>query len=189
LSAAVPEGVKAPERIKTACITVLGSGFLWPPGTWGSAVAALGFLLVWWLIGLAAGPRAVIDIVLAAGVLVSSAMCVIWGEWAIRRFQRADPHEFVLDEFAGQWVALLALPLAGPVDAIALAAVVFGQFILFRLADIVKPPPARQFERLPAGWGILMDDLMAGVYANIAGQFLWRMTPLAAWIAHRATAA
>jgi phosphatidylglycerophosphatase A len=188
LSATVPQPVKAPDSIKAACITVLGSGYLWPPGTWGSAVAAAAFVLIWWLIGLAAGPRWAVDAVVVAGVLASSAMSVMWGEWAIQRFQRADPHEFVLDEFAGQWIALLALPLAGTANAASLAAVVFGQFVLFRVADVIKPPPARQFEKLPAGWGILMDDLMAGIYANVVGQLLWRLTPLAAWLAHSAAA-
>lgn len=189
MSAAATERVKTLDRIKAACITVLGSGYLWPPGTWGSAVAALAFVLVWWLTGLSGGPGRAVDAIVIAGVLASSATCVIWGEWAIQRFQRADPREFVLDEFAGQWIALLALPLAGHLSPTALAAVVFSQFVLFRVADVIKPPPARQFEKLPAGWGILMDDLMAGVYANIAGQLLWRLTPLAAWLAHPAAAA
>jgi phosphatidylglycerophosphatase A len=46
---------------------------------------------------------------------------------------------------------------------------------VFRAADIVKPPPARQFERLPCGWGVLMDDVMAGVYANLLGQVAVRL--------------
>lgn len=189
MNALATKRAQALDRIKAACVTVLGSGYLWPPGTWGSAVAAAAFALVWWLVGLSAGPRWGVDVIVVAGVLVSSALSVICGEWAIQRFQRADPHEFVLDEFAGQWVALLLLPLAGTASATALAAVVFGQFVLFRLADIVKPPPARQLEKLPAGWGILMDDLMAGVYANLAGQLIWRLTPLAGWLAHPSIAA
>jgi phosphatidylglycerophosphatase A len=143
-------------------------------------------LLVWWVNALASGPRLAVDAIVVAGVLVSSGLCVVWGEWAIKRFRQADPHEFVLDEFAGQWVALLGLPLAAQVHVAGVIAVVFGQFVLFRLADIAKPPPARQLEKLPAGWGILMDDLMAGVYANGAGQLLWRLTPLAAWLARQA---
>jgi phosphatidylglycerophosphatase A len=54
------------------------------------------------------------------------------------------------------------------------AAVLAVQFFLFRLFDVVKPPPARQLERLPAGWGILLDDLAAGIYANIVGQVVFR---------------
>ncbi len=60
-----------------------------------------------------------------------------------------------------------------------MAGVLVGQFLLFRVFDVVKPPPARQAEALPAGWGILTDDLIAGVYANLVGQVIWRVTPLA----------
>ena len=48
-------------------------------------------------------------------------------------------------------------------------------FFLFRLFDVIKPPPARQFERLPGGWGILADDLAAGVYANVAANLILRL--------------
>ncbi|MBP9026496.1 MAG: phosphatidylglycerophosphatase A [Phycisphaerae bacterium] len=185
----MPPRLKTAELIKTACITVLGSGYLWPPGTWGSAVGALAFVVIWWLNGLAAGPQWTVDLIVVAGVLVSSVMSVIWGEWAIQRFGRADPRQFVLDEFAGQWVALLAVPLALAATPAALAAVVFGQFFFFRIADVIKPPPARQLEKLPAGWGILLDDLMAGVYANVAGQLLWRATPLASWLTQQTATA
>jgi len=61
--------------------------------------------------------------------------------------------------------------------------VIGGQFVLFRALDVIKPPPARGLERLRAGWGILLDDLVAGAYANVLGQLLWRATPLAAWLA------
>jgi phosphatidylglycerophosphatase A len=52
--------------------------------------------------------------------------------------------------------------------------VVLIAFVAFRFFDILKPPPCRQLEKLPAGWGILMDDLMAGVYANLASQLVIR---------------
>jgi phosphatidylglycerophosphatase A len=64
------------------------------------------------------------------------------------------------------------LPVATWPQMIVVAAV---QFFVFRAADIVKPPPARQFERLPCGWGVLMDDVMAGVYANLLGQVAVRL--------------
>jgi phosphatidylglycerophosphatase A len=57
------------------------------------------------------------------------------------------------------WVSLLFLPLT-PVTAVA-------GFLLFRVLDVVKPAPARQLEHLPGGWGIMCDDLMAGIYANV----------------------
>ena len=174
---------RADERLKAACITVLGSGHLRPaPGTWGSLVAVLVFAALWWLGASLLGSRWAIEAVLVLGILTSAALSVRWGEWAIERYNRKDPQEFVLDEFAGQWVALLALPMGLEAGVWTLTCALGGQFLLFRILDIVKPPPARRCERLRGGWGILMDDLFAGAYANIVGQVLWRLTPLAAWL-------
>jgi phosphatidylglycerophosphatase A len=53
--------------------------------------------------------------------------------------------------------------------------VVLSAFVAFRLFDILKPPPIRRLEELPHGWGVLMDDLLAGVYANVAAQLLARI--------------
>jgi len=168
------------DRLREACITVLGSGHLRPaPGTWGSGVSALIFVVFWWVLAAVGAPAHAIDAVVVAGIVVSSWLSGLWGEWAIARFGSKDPRQFVLDEFAGQWVALLWLPAIASRGFWPLAWVVGGQFVLFRIMDVIKPPPARQLERLPAGWGILCDDLMAGVYAAAAGQLLWRLTPLA----------
>jgi len=52
--------------------------------------------------------------------------------------------------------------------------VLLAGFLAFRIFDITKPPPARQLERLPAGWGILLDDLAAAVYANLLCQIIFR---------------
>jgi phosphatidylglycerophosphatase A len=67
------------------------------------------------------------------------------------------------------WISLLFLP---PTVASALAA-----FLFFRAFDIIKPPPARQLERLKGGWGIMLDDAAAGVYANAAVQLLRVLFP------------
>ena len=72
---------------------------------------------------------------------------------------RKDPGIVVVDEVVGQWVTLAALPFT-PVTA------ALG-FLLFRVMDVVKPWPARDLERLPGGWGIMADDVMAGVYAHL----------------------
>lgn len=122
----------------------------------------------------------IVDAVVLLAVAGACVAAVAWGRWAIERFARKDPKPFVLDEFAGQCLALLALPPLADDSGAGLASVLVGQFLLFRFFDILKPPPARQLERLPEGWGILCDDLMAGVYANVLGQVLWRLTPLAA---------
>ena len=79
-----------------------------------------------------------------------------------------DPGIVVVDEVVGQWVSLLLLPLT-PVTMVC-------GFLLFRLLDVVKPWPARDFERLPDGWGIMADDVMAGIYANLlvrVGLLVW----------------
>jgi phosphatidylglycerophosphatase A len=65
----------------------------------------------------------------------------------------------VVDEVAGMWTSLLLLPFT--------PAVVAAAFVAFRVMDVTKPYPARQLEALPGGWGIMSDDMMAGVYANL----------------------
>ena len=68
-----------------------------------------------------------------------------------------DPQTIVTDEVAGYWATLALVPRPD------LAALVVA-FFVFRFLDVWKPPPARQFERLPSGWGVLLDDVMSGVY-------------------------
>lgn len=169
--------------LKEACITVLGSGHLRPmPGTWGSAASVVIYVPLWYALHISNAPRWGIDLVAVVGILIASWLSGLWGQWAIDKFGRKDPRQFVLDEFAGQWVSLLWLPALAATGLWPFMCVVGGQFVLFRIMDVFKPPPARQLESLPAGWGILCDDLMAGVYALIVGQLVWRLTPLADWL-------
>ena len=149
-------------------MTGLGSGYLrHAPGTWGSLFACLIFLLVaqltdnWW------ARQAAMLVVL----LLACAGCVKYGRWAEGHFGRKDPSHVTIDEWAGQALTLLALPALGtsPIYFSVLTA-----FLCFRFFDIVKLPPCRRAEKLPGGWGILVDDLAAGVYANVAGQVLLR---------------
>ena len=76
---------------------------------------------------------------------------------------------FVVDEIAGQLVALMFIPLTGPT--------VIAAFLLFRLFDIWKPYPVRRLEELPGASGIMADDLLAGTYANLVLQALIRIFP------------
>jgi phosphatidylglycerophosphatase A len=135
--------------------TALGAGYA--PRAPGTAGAAVGVLL--WL----ALPQ-VLWIQLTATALVAAV-----GTWsgfvAEAHFGRRDPGEVVVDEVAGMMVTVLLNPIAGPLWMLA-------AFVLFRAADIVKPFPVRWFERLPGGIGIMADDLMAGVYANLALRLL-----------------
>jgi phosphatidylglycerophosphatase A len=75
-----------------------------------------------------------------------------------------DPQVVVVDEMVGMWIALLFLPKT--------FFVVLGVFILFRIMDIIKPQPARLFQKKGGGVAIMMDDVIAGVYANLAMQVL-----------------
>ena len=171
------------DRLKEVCITVLWSGYLpIAPSTWGSAAAGLIYAGIWWLLHVIAAPTWLIEVLTLVGIAASSCLSGLWGDWAIERFARKDPRQFVLDEFAGQWVALLWLPAVAAAGLWQFAWVVGIQFVLFRILDVIKPPPARQLEHLPAGWGVLCDDLMSGAYALVIGQLIWRMTPAAEWL-------
>ncbi len=170
-----------PERFKTACVTGLGSGLLpGPTGTWGSLVAVVLFA-GWWLT--AGTSRLLHEVVLLVALAAACVVAIRFGPWAITRYRRPDPKQFTLDEVAGQWLALLALPIGTDAGLTPLLTVLAGQFVLFRFFDVLKPTPARELERLPGGWGILADDLAAGLYANLAGQVLWRLPPVAGWLA------
>jgi undecaprenyl-diphosphatase len=104
-------------------------------------------------------------VVMAVLALAGSVACVKFACASIAATGRNDPGEVVADEFAGQAVSFLVGPFlaAGPAWVVALLGLV-----LFRIFDISKPWPIRKLEKLPAGWGILADDLLAGVYAGAA---------------------
>ena len=119
------------------------------PGTAGSAVG----LVLFWAVRSTRSiwfEVAVLLVVAVAGVAAASAAEVT--------YRRLDPGLVVIDEVAGMLVTLLAVPVG-------FTGAVMG-FFAFRLFDILKPFPARQAERLPGGWGVMTDDLVAGVYAQ-----------------------
>ena len=126
------------------------------PGTWGSVAG----LLLWltaahWLhpspMHLALGTAVAAILLLLAGIPASSIVA--------REAATDDPGFVVADEVVGQWIALIA---AGTSPWEWLLAV-----ILFRIFDILKPSPARQFDRMHSGFGIMMDDVAAGIYAMV----------------------
>ena len=153
-----------------ACVvTGLGTGrFPVAPGTWGSAAVA-GLYLA--LAALGAGCWT-LSVAMGALAIASSVACVALGPFAERHFGRADPPQVTIDEWAGQAIALLAMPSAAGWGGRLI--VVGAAFAAFRLLDILKPSPANRIQKLPAGWGILADDLIAGLYANIACQLALR---------------
>jgi len=135
--------------------TFFGAGLLKPgPGTWGSVAA----LLLWAAFAMGAHPAAwTLVLALLIGIALSISLGVPAATIAARESGRKDPGFVVVDEVAGQWIALLGSPADWKHGLIALA--------LFRLFDITKPFPARRLESLPEGWGIVFDDVAAGLYA------------------------
>jgi phosphatidylglycerophosphatase A len=130
------------------------------PGTAGSAAAVPLYLLLRWL----AIPG------LDVGLIVILCVAGFWaGTVAGQHYGREDPGYVVLDEVVGMLLTLLFIPLTW--------AGILAGFLLFRLFDIVKPPPARQLERLHGGAGIMMDDVMAGIYGNLALRLLVWLVP------------
>ncbi len=96
-----------------------------------------------------------------AAVLVVSILTVALGPWAERHFGLKDPPAVVLDEVAGFLITVLPLHADGGAPTAGRLAL---GFVLFRVLDVVKPPPARRLEALPAGWGVLLDDVACGAY-------------------------
>ena len=118
------------------------------PGTAGSAVALIIYCLlpplslVAWAI--------LVGVMFFVGVYVSFQGEKAWGK---------DPGYVVIDEFVGFFVTVSLLP-----QSILLGIV---GFFIFRVLDVIKPPPARQSEALPGGWGIVVDDVIAGIYGHL----------------------
>ena len=135
--------------------TGFGSGFSpVAPGTAGALLATL----MWWLVGLAVTPACQLRLTVGAILLFTAA-----GVWATNRLEPywgEDPSRVVVDEMVGVWLPLLAAPSGS--WGYALAA-----FALFRLLDIFKPLGIRKMENLPGGIGVMMDDILAGIYAFI----------------------
>jgi phosphatidylglycerophosphatase A len=135
--------------------TVAGLGKLRPgPGTWGSALA----VLTWFLISQVISP----ELQCGALILLSLAVIAIGIPAATKvasAYGNKDPQNVIIDEVAGQWITLIAVPVAWK-------SLLVG-FILFRGFDIFKPPPIRRIETLPGGFGIVLDDVAAGIYASI----------------------
>jgi len=146
------------KRLFTSCF---GLGLLpLAPGTWGSLPPAAIFALLAYL----QAPAIAIEIVMAVLVLAGSVVCVMFAPTIAATVGKEDPGEVVADEFAGQ--ALVFIPASLLIQFQPLLIAGLG-FVFFRLFDIAKPWPIRKLEKLPNGWGILADDLLAGVYAAI----------------------
>jgi len=152
-------------------LTGLGAGYLpIAPGTWGSGAACVVYLAI----AFASGGK---QICLTGSMIVlavaASLICGLLGNRAEADFGKKDPGAVTIDEWAGQAIALCWLPLGAGLRGWLIAA--GAAFVAFRVFDILKPPPVRTLEKLPAGWGILADDLAAGILANVAVQLILRV--------------
>lgn len=126
--------------------TCFGTGYIpFAPGTFASALASV---LIYLLPGI-------------FGSIYFAVLCIIFGTASVyaERYEGKDPGHIVIDEFAGMCVAM-----AG--HTASLLNVVMG-FVLFRIFDIAKPFPIRRMERLPGAFGVMADDILAGVFSNI----------------------
>jgi len=142
--------------------TALGAGYLpKAPGTWGSVLAVI------------------ICIVLHHFLLLSNSLLItltiiftIIGTWATYKLEPMwgeDPSRVVIDEVIGIWITLLFLPYSMTTFVLAL--------ILFRIFDIWKPLFIRKLEKIPYGIGVMADDILAGVYANLVLQVIYYTQP------------
>jgi phosphatidylglycerophosphatase A len=138
-------------RASALVATLFGIGYL--PGAPGTLASAVALPLAWFVLARSG----------TIGLLACTAIATLIGTYACELYSRAqnkvDPSECVIDELAGQWLACAFAPLS--LKAFATA------FALFRLFDIVKPWPIMRAERLPGGYGIMADDLLAGLLAGI----------------------
>ncbi|MBX9601281.1 MAG: phosphatidylglycerophosphatase A [Bryobacteraceae bacterium] len=141
-------------QLARALATWFGCGYFpWGPGTVGSLAAlAIAYVLHRY------------DAWSAPAIALLGIPALIAGVWAAgvvsRETGRKDSQIIVIDEVAGQWITLVGAVALTPVSWIA-------AFLLFRFFDIVKPWPVRQAEKLPAGMGVMADDVVAGIYAAL----------------------
>jgi phosphatidylglycerophosphatase A len=143
----VPRAVGLLDRLAVLIATVFGAGYSpLAPGTVGSAVT----VALLWLIPFS-----------PAGLVLFLVAVVVVGTWAAHRAEPViggkDPGAIVIDEVAGMTLSVVAFPLT--------PSVLLVGFVLFRIFDVWKPPPARESQRIRGGVGVMIDDLIAGLYA------------------------
>ena len=130
------------------------------PGTFGSAIGLAAFYLV----------RRQHSATIEIATIIALLTVGLWAATeAEHHFGGIDPGPVVIDEVVGMLITLALVPV-GLLGAIA-------GFVVFRILDVVKPWPARRLEHLPGGFGIILDDVMAGVYGNLVMLALVRVLP------------
>ena len=155
--------------------TSFGLGYMpFASGTWGTIPAVGIFVAI-----MTCAPAAAQVWLLAAATLLSSIACVVVGNWAEPHWGRKDPGRVTIDEMAGYFLTVLLFHEVGWHYGIEMTLIrlVAWTFLITRIMDIIKIPPARQMEKLRGGWGILLDDLMASVYAAAVLHLMLRFAP------------
>lgn len=144
-------------RLAMLIATGVYSGYCRPyPGTWGTIPA---WLIAFFLIR---GNSTLLITVTVVTFIVS-----VWASGIVEQQLGKDAKMIVIDEWAGMFAAVLFVPCSLINYLIA--------FVAFRAFDVIKIPPAAQLEKLPGGWGVTMDDVAAGIYANLLTQFAIRL--------------
>ena len=146
-------------NIKKLVLSCFGIGFSpMAPGTLASLLTLLIFLAIHHFYPAAAVGGAVVVVMM----ILASVLCLLFAGQAEKQYDTKDPGWIVIDEVAGQAIALLPAAItSGKVLVYAIAA-----FVLFRILDILKPPPIREMQQIEGGLGILIDDLVAGIMAG-----------------------
>lgn len=145
--------MKKPSFLPVIIATGFGSGFSpFAPGTAGALLATL----IW--LGLSLVVSEVCLLWLTVAFILLFTAVGIWAANQLKPYWGEDPSRVVVDEMVGVWIPLLAAP-AGDVWY------VVGAFVLFRLFDIFKPLGIRRMESFPGGIGVMMDDILAGIYS------------------------
>lgn len=138
--------------------TSLGIGYI---GKGAGTVAAVACCVCWYL-AWASGYQLVPCLIITAAITILG----IWSSGVVSKIWGKDPSKVVIDEVAGMCISLLLVPVT--------VKYVISALILFRFFDIAKPLLIKKLERLPGGWGIMLDDVLAGIYTNIILQAaLW----------------
>jgi phosphatidylglycerophosphatase A len=150
-------------------LTTGGLGHMRPAsGTWGSLPPVIiAYALI--LVGIGPGNDLawVYFLVLALICIIFSGACVLLGHEAEAKWGK-DPSEVVADETAGQCLTLMFIPAGICNCTLTTMGAVLGAFFLFRAFDILKPWPAGAMQKIAGGWGILLDDILAGIMGGIA---------------------
>jgi len=132
--------------------TSLGIGYI---GKGAGTVAAVACCICWYLAWAGGYPPAILSIIITVLIILLG----IWAGNKVEPLWGKDHQRVVIDEVAGMCIALLFIPVS--------LKYVLTALILFRFFDITKPLLIKKMEDLPGGWGVMMDDVLAGVYANI----------------------